>query len=223
MPFLWYFGWTPMVAIQGGLEMIKEIIRGEDPEDLDEYIDMAQNSSGRLLSMINYLLEINKLESGEVQLETTPIVITDLLNDIQTRLSPQAREAKITFVTDYPSTLPILELDPELMGRVFHNILDNAIKFTPDGGQIEITAAANGENRRLILCFKDNGPGIPPNQIEKIFHKYHRVANIESRRSGSGLGLAFSRLVVEAHGGEIWAESEPGEGSTFIISLPITE
>jgi signal transduction histidine kinase len=146
-----------------------------------------------------------------------------LLNDIQTRITPRIREAKITVETDYPSTLPILELDPELMGRVIHNILDNAIKFTPDGGQIEISAAPSEDNNCLILRFKDNGPGIPPDQIEKIFHKYHRVANIESRRSGSGLGLAFSRLVVEAHGGEIWAESQPGEGSAFIISLPIAE
>jgi signal transduction histidine kinase len=119
--------------------------------------------------------------------------------------------------------LPILELDPDLLGRVIHNILDNAIKFTPDGGQIEISAAPSEDNKCLILRFKDNGPGIPLDEIEKVFHKYHRVANIESRRSGSGLGLAFSKLVVEAHGGEIWAESQLGEGSTFVISLPITE
>lgn len=118
--------------------------------------------------------------------------------------------------------LPLIQGDSGLLRRVFHNVLDNAIKFTPDEGVINIWAWQDPVDENYILTgVKDDGPGIPPDKLDQLFTKYYSDDSAGSRRKGTGLGLHFCKLAVEAHQGTIWAESEPGDGCEIIIRMPI--
>jgi len=219
---------SPLTAVLSGLEMIKEFIIEDDSDPLAvQAMDVAERSCEHLLSMVNTLLDISQLERGKVPLERAPAPFAPLVRSAVTHLSPLAAEHGVIVCTELSSDLPLVDIDNEKIGRVLINILDNALKFTPAGKQVTIRAAyESAELENVVLCsVSDNGPGIPEEYLEKIFDRFAQVHGqaIPKGQRGTGLGLSFCKLAVEAHGGRIWVTSELGKGSTFYFTLPLAD
>jgi signal transduction histidine kinase len=213
---------SPLTVVTTSLELMKvDLDRGKN-DGLVELVDLAENSGNRLLRLINDLLDISRLESGNVTVHPRAIDIVYLFDSVATRLSPLAAQAHIEVDIVCEPNLPPVYVDPELMDRVLHNLLDNALKFTPDGGEVELWARADPDEQggSILAGVTDTGPGIPQNAQSRLFKKFQQVVSAVGRRLGTGLGLPYCKLAVEAHGGEIWAESEAGQGSTFVMRLP---
>jgi PAS domain S-box-containing protein len=213
---------SPLSVLQGCLTFLESAFENQEAEDFDKLISMAENNTERMLGMVNQLLDIAKLESGHLPIDQQELDLQPLLEDVASRLEPLAREAHINVDVAIDQGLPQVFVDPLLITRVIHNLLDNAIKFTPDDGRIELWArrAHDLPDGYLMVGVTDTGPGIPPEQRSRLFRKFQQAVSTEGRRLGTGLGLPFCKLVVEAHGGRIWVETEVGKGSTFAMLLP---
>jgi NtrC-family two-component system sensor histidine kinase KinB len=212
---------SPLTVLRGSLEMIENAVDDGKLEEVRFLEQMAQRGSDRMLRMVDELLDISKLESGELPIHPEAVEVESLLRDVSTRLGPLAAEAHITVDTLIAPSLPALLVDPKFIDRVLHNLVDNAIKFTPDNGHVKLWARLDPENAGAVLIgVTDTGPGIPPEERHRVFEKFQQTS-VAGRRVGTGLGLPFCKLAVEAHGGQIWAESKVGKGSTFVMRLPI--
>jgi PAS domain S-box-containing protein len=212
---------SPLTVLSGSLEMMESVIINGDTDAIESLLQMAQRGSDRLLRMVNELLDISKLESGQLILRPEDVRAESLLKDVAARLGPLAEINNITLEISIAPDIPQLCVDVEFIGRVLHNLLDNAIKFTPDDGLIRLWARPDTDRDpvALLVGVTDSGPGIPPEERPRVFEKFQQTS-VTGRRVGTGLGLPFCKLAVEAHGGQIWVESEVGEGSTFIMRLP---
>lgn len=216
---------SPLTVLNGSLEMMETVLASGEDDTIESLLQMAQRGTDRLLHMVNELLDISKLESGQLILRPENVRAESLLKDVAARLAPLAESSNITLEISVAPDLPQLYVDIEFIGRVLHNLLDNAIKFTPDDGLIRLWARLDPDRdpAAILIGVKDTGPGIPPEELPKLFEKFQQVRSVIGRRAGTGLGLPFCKLAVEAHGGKIWVESEVGKGSTFIMRLPVTE
>jgi NtrC-family two-component system sensor histidine kinase KinB len=215
---------SPIVNIQGGLDMIQVLIEDNDPDALLEMVEISRKGSTRMLNMINELLNITKLESGEMDLQSEIIDLRSIFNDESDRFKPLIQQENLTLIQKIEENLVAIQGDKELLQRVLHNIIDNAIKYSPQGSQIEIWAKPDPEHKQSILVgVKDQGPGISKEEQSLLFEKYFTSQQTKSRRRGTGLGLYFCKLAVEAHRGDIWVESEIGKGSNFIFRLPTSQ
>jgi len=206
------------------LDLIKgELAPDQMTHDLRQLIELGERSGARLLRLVSNLLDISRLESGNMELFRQVVGPRYLLENVAERLMPEARQAQIEVTVEAEPTLPPVYADPEIMDRVIHNLLDNALKFTPDDGQVRLWARVDDsrEPATMLLGVSDTGPGIPLEARPRLFKKFQQVVSTSGRRMGTGLGLPFCKLAVEAHGGEIWVESEVGRGSTFVIRLPL--
>ncbi len=233
---------SPMTSIMTSIDMIFKGFLGEITPKQREVLSIALSSAEHLLHMVNLMLDINRLEGGSMPLERTALQADQLVQQVVERLEAIAYEKAIRINVDYDNGLPLIYADKELIARVLQNLLDNAIKFSPYASQIVVTISGpidphdlttdcqtvTTENPMTVrptpqhqVTFKvrDHGAGIPPNDQHKIFAKFTQAGQTRSR--GTGLGLTFCKLAVEAHGGQIWVESVPGEGSTFFFTLPI--
>jgi signal transduction histidine kinase len=214
---------SPLVVIKGGLDML-DLIRWEvDPEDFDKLLSLTQRTTEQTLHMVNDLLDISRLESGEQVLHLEPVVMEDLLRSVVAPFDLLADSAELTIDLDLELELPLVLVDLHLMRRTLSNLVDNAIKFTPDAGRVRVWARRDEERAAgaVVVGVTDSGPGIPPERQERLFEMYQGASSTMGRRPGSGIGLAFCKLAVEAHGGQIWVESEPGQGSTFLLTIAI--
>jgi len=214
---------SPLTVLKGSLTLIEDSLTTDKGGDINEMLAMAHRNTDRILRMVNELLDIGKIESGRLSIRPEAIDVRTLLTEVAARLAPLALPAHITLEIDVEPDLPPLYADANLIGRVVYNLVDNAVKFAPDGGWVRLWARLDTERdpAHLLIGVSDNGPGIPPEEQSRLFKKFQQAGSTGGRRVGTGLGLPFCKLAVEAHGGEIWVESEPGEGSTFIISLPL--
>lgn len=211
---------APLTAIINGLTMVRRGFAGTINEQQRELLDLANNSSQDMVGMINTLLDISKMEAGEVVLNRVPCSAYDIVDKGVERLLPSAKSANININLDMALNLPIIEADQDKLVRVLQNLLDNALKFTPMNGEVTIQVrSVNDETTGNAICWRviDAGPGIPPEYLSRIFNKFVQVGQ---QRKGTGLGLAFAKLTSEAHGGRIWVESEHGKGSTFSFTIP---
>jgi signal transduction histidine kinase/GAF domain-containing protein len=213
---------APAAVMKGSLDMMRQLLRDGQPEEMEQLVSTARDGTNRLLRLINELLDISQLESGQLEVQTEAIDSEALLRDVAGRLAPLTGQASIAVEVQAEAGLPLLDVDPELISRVMTNLLDNAIKFTPNGGTIRLWARqANGDAPGgLEIGVTDQGPGISPEAQARLFKKFEHV-NTAGRRTGTGLGLAFCKLAVEAHGGRIWVESDKGQGASFILRLPV--
>jgi signal transduction histidine kinase len=213
---------SPLAIIQGGLEVIEQDIHRNPVNQPMPVLAPLKRSTQRMLRLVNDMLEIHRLEEGELLLQTSRVPVRPFLEEIASQYTSLVEEPKISLLIEAPSDLPALLVDVEHTGRVLHNLLDNAIKFTPDAGSITLAArlepTLNGDFVRLTV--QDTGAGIPSGAQADIFHKYSQLEGAPGRRRGSGLGLYYCRLVLEAHGGKIWVESPPGQGASFHLLLP---
>ncbi len=210
---------SPLTCIEASLQLLQEILPEEVRTSCATIIDLAMGSCREVIDLVDSLLEVTRIESSELALNLWPVSLLPLITDTLNRLSPLAEQYNITLELDAPAELPIIQGDGKKLERVLNNLLDNALKYTPDGGLITVTARP--VNGRVEVRVSDTGPGIPPEHQERIFDRFTRVPGSEGRRRGLGLGLTFCRSVIEAHGGRIWVESEVGQGSTFAFTIPV--
>jgi two-component system phosphate regulon sensor histidine kinase PhoR len=168
--------------------------------------------------MVQELLELSRIESGKVPLQLISVSPQELLNHAAERLRLQAERAGLELSVQVSGDLPCVLADPTRLDQVIVNLLHNAIKFTPPGGKILLSA--NPDDGMVIFSVADTGVGIPAEALSRIFERFYKTDRARSG-GGTGLGLSIARHLVEAHGGRIWAESREGEGSTFYFSVPV--
>ncbi|HKJ27408.1 MAG TPA: HAMP domain-containing sensor histidine kinase, partial [Anaerolineales bacterium] len=212
---------SPIVSIQGGLDMIEVMINDDDKEALLEMLNISRKGSHLILGMINQILNLNKMESGNMNLNIEPLALPTLFNEERMQFKNILQQHNINIKVDFSNELPVIHADRDLMTRVMHNLIDNAIKYSEDGGEITAWGKPDPENpEKVLFGIADRGFGIPKDIQPYLFDKYFTGQHVKARRKGTGLGLYFCKLAVEAHGGEIGVESETGKGSNFIIRMP---
>lgn len=178
-------------------------------------LDIARTGAQRLLDLVNGILDVSQLESGQISLDWARIQLDHLIGETLRTQLPAIKARNLTLESDVPPTLPAAWADAELVGRVLQNLMSNAIKFTPEGGAIRVTARVE-KNDRLLVSISDTGSGIPPDIQSRLFLKFVRGRQVGR---GSGLGLAFCKLALEAHGERIWVDSTSERGTTITFSL----
>ena len=210
---------TPLFSIQGFVNLI---LKGKvlDPDVQQEFLTRVADQANRLSAVVDDLLNVSRIEAGQFELERERVHIQSIAERIVGQLENMAREKSISLVVHSNTLLPTVEADPRRIEQVLVNLVGNALKFTPLEGRIAVTTAIEGEE--LLVQVSDTGMGIPPEAIPNLFSKFFQVDGSATRRvGGTGLGLYISKLIIEAHGGRIWAESQQGKGSTFSFSLPV--
>ncbi|NLI00636.1 MAG: HAMP domain-containing histidine kinase [Chthonomonadales bacterium] len=208
---------TPLTSIITGLQTVQQT--EYDPEITPEMVDHALTGANRLLLMVNDLLDISKMESGMMTLTPDIFPVKQPIDVAVTLVGPLAREKGITIEVRHEERDEV-QADRELVRRIMVNLLGNALKYAPRGGQINVAVERSGR-ATLRISVSDNGPGIPPEHQSRIFDKFHQVANGENNGVPStGLGLTFCKMAVEVLGGDIGVQSALGEGSTFYFTLP---
>ena len=213
----------PLAAIISSLEILHDDYQ-VDSGAPGELVRIGLGSGRKLLGRIESLLRIRQLEEKQVRLELRTVPLHEVIQPVVQEYRPTATAAKITMEVNLASGLPPVVVDEEIIGRLFGNLLDNALKYTPAGGRIEIRASleSSAEGPHALCAVADTGPGIAAEAQEAIFERFQRGAKPQpGRRGGTGIGLTYCRLAVEAHGGRIWVESQVGQGSVFYFTLPV--
>ncbi len=217
---------TPLTSLRAVVETLQDGAL-EDSLVAHSFLERAERELDTLTQMVEELLELSRIESGEVPLRLEPTDVGELIFDALDRLHPQAERADIAIDVQVAERLPMVSADSERMQRVVANLVHNAIKFTPANGTINITARLNNSadaQAEVIMSVKDDGMGIAPDDLPRIFERFYKSDQARTRGgSGTGLGLAIARHLVEAHGGRIWVKSKPGKGSTFFFTLPVSQ
>lgn len=215
---------SPLSIILSTLELGRLQLKDEQVDHVTAVLYMAEKNGKRMMRLINDLLDIYKLENETVPLETRWVPALTLLEDTAAQFAESVQQANIALSVNVPEGLPPLLVDYEYVVRLLYNLVDNAVKFTPDNGRINLWAQLDQTRKpqTMLLGVSDSGSGIPSAIQDFLFEKF-KVGHVMGRRSGTGLGLAYCKLVAEAHEGEIWVESTgvAGEGSTFIVRLPV--
>ena len=208
---------TPLTSLRMAVHLLLEQVVGPlTPKQL-ELLLAARQDAERLLAMVNDLLDLTRIEQGRVRLDLHPVAPADLVRGALERFASHARDAGIALEPAVGLGLPSVLVDRERVNHVFDNLIGNALRHTPRGGAVRVMAEADGDRVRFAVA--DTGEGIPPEHLSRIFEKFYRVPGTHS--GGAGLGLAIAREIVQAHGGEIAAESDPGRGASFIFLLPV--
>jgi signal transduction histidine kinase len=210
---------TPMTHLKGYLELLLSGTLGELTEQQSNAIEVMQRSSNRLERLIEDLIQFSLASRGEFTLRLNRIDVTILLNSVADRSMPKAKEKGLNMTIDTPEKLPLVQADEEKIIWVLMQLLDNAIKFTPPGGRI--TLSARPEQSLVKVTVQDTGIGFPQDRAEEIFEPFHQLDGSTTRRyGGTGLGLALVRQIIEAHGSVIRAKSQVDQGSSFEFILP---
>lgn len=213
---------SPLSAIIGGLQMIElGIIEKDSPDMLLESDRIALSSARKMLKLISSLLDVQKLEAGQIDLKLEIVNFAALINETADALNLLANQYNVTLEFDVDDDLPTIRGDPEHLRRVLTNLIDNGVKFVRADGLVRVTAMRDNTSIRISIA--DNGPGIPEQYRQSIFERYRQVPGITGRRLGTGLGLTYSKIVVELHSGKIWVEPSQWGGSDFMFTLPAIE
>lgn len=219
---------TPLTSIRLRAEMLRDGAK-EDPAVAEQFLHDIESETLRLAHLVDELLDLSRIESGLIEPQRVPVSLAVLAQELVGEYAPRAEQAGIQLQFEAASVLPLINVDADQIRRVLINLLDNAFKFTPRGGQVQVkltvpnaaTRAALGAGVWLVLSVRDTGMGIPAEDLSRIFDRFYRSDKARARASGgSGLGLAIVKSVVEAHAGKIWVESQVGQGATFSFALP---
>ena len=216
---------SPMSAIVGALDLLSDCLNKPSEQQLENLVIeqsllVAQRSANRVLDLTESLLEIARLQSGRMEINVEEINFPDMVSDLLDDFTAQANDDGVIIRAQIPTDLPPILADRSKLIRILTNLVDNAIKFTPEGEQIVISAVTETA-KMLTIQVKDAGPGVPEDFREKIFERFVQVPGQRPRRRGTGLGLTFCQLAVEAHGGNIWVETPEDGGSVFKFTLPL--
>lgn len=210
---------TPLTPIKTLVENLLDGVGGSLSEQQHHYLSRIQANADRLTRMLNELLDLSKIEAGKTELRPTVLSIQELIADVLDVLRPLAQQKSITMEVTSLDGIPKVHADRDKLYEVLANLVDNAIKFTPSGGRIQIgTKVLN--DRYIRVEVSDTGCGIPEEDLPKIFDKFYRVHSLSSNHAGAGLGLAIAKGLIELHGGTIGVESTSGKGSHFYFTVP---
>lgn len=212
---------TPLTSILVGLQTLESV--GDLNEIQQEMLGLSMDGGHTLLGMINDLLDIDKMEKGSLQLGYEVVSPNELIHSSVAQVALLARNKNINLTQDADNSLPSFSGDGDKLRRTLVNLIGNALKFTPSGGSVDVSVKQpESDAGTLVFAVQDTGEGIPKEAFERVFEKFGQVENrMAGRKMSTGLGLTFSKMAVEAHGGRIWVESEPGQGSTFFFILPM--
>jgi len=210
---------TPLNAIIGFTQVLEQKLFGEVNDKQEEYLADIHSSANHLLALINDVLDLSKVESGQVELELAPFVLRETLERGVVMVRERAVKNGVELALASDPDVQLVEGDERRIRQVVFNLLSNAVKFTPRGGSVQVSSAQrNGE---VLVSVADTGPGIAPEDQQRIFQEFQQTELGAEQREGTGLGLALSTKLIELHGGRIWVESERGKGSTFSFTLPV--
>ncbi|MCC7073557.1 MAG: PocR ligand-binding domain-containing protein [Deltaproteobacteria bacterium] len=235
---------TPLTSVIGYSEMLLEGMAGGLNDEQRDYVKTIMEKGESLLSMISQILDLSRIESGNLRMDLSDFNVKDVLRHATTSVIPQCQKKGITLDVDIDGGLPFFRGDKDKIGQIVVNLLGNSVKFTPQGGRITLRGKLWTGPRRhkkrvaddgaamlfdladetfVRIDVQDSGVGIPPEKIERVFERFYQVDNTSTREyGGTGLGLSIVRSFVEAHKGEIFAASEVGKGSTFTVLLPVS-
>jgi signal transduction histidine kinase len=217
---------TPLTSILGYTELL--LARDFAPAEQREFVKTVYNEANHLSQIVEDMLGISRLEAGNVKLNQWVVSMRQLIGEMTAQLSHHL-SARHRMVIHIPNHLPPAYVDRDKVKQVLFNLLINAAKYSPRGGEIALSVeeaaelpADHTQGRFLLVTVRDQGIGIPPEDLPRIWERFYRVDNTNTRRiGGTGLGLAITRALVELHGGRIWVESTPGKGSAFFFTLPV--
>jgi signal transduction histidine kinase len=210
---------TPLNAILGYTELMADGAYGEPSEKMLGILKRLEANGKHLLGLINDVLDLSKIEAGQLVLELSDYCVQDIAQTVRSTLEPLASDKKLAFKLELATDLPPGHGDGRRLTQVLINLVGNAIKFT-DAGEVAIKAEAN--NGAFHVSVRDTGPGISAADQAKLFQEFQQADNaITRKKGGTGLGLAISKRIIEMHGGRIWVESQVGQGSTFTFTLPV--
>lgn len=208
---------NPLNNIYGAQEMLTDL--GPLNEDQQQVLDVAKDSTQRMIALVKAILDISRLESGRMPLDRKPLALVDVVEGVVESQGPLSVAKDIQLVSRVPDNLPQIFADETLVNRILTNLVGNSLKFTPLGGNVLISAGQDlDQPDQVFIRVQDTGPGIPKAVQDRLFQKF---TTGKQMGTGSGLGLAFCKMAVEAHGGRIWARSWPGEGASFTFTLPV--
>jgi signal transduction histidine kinase len=220
---------NPLTAIHGSVWLLKKQLQHNIPTNHRTLLDVAYRSTAQLLELVNAILDISRLESGRMPLERSIFAFPALVNNVLELQRPLASQKEIKLVNTIKPQPYVVQADQKLLGRVLQNLVGNALKFTPENGTVRVssqlssdkgTGNLSGATNKLLVSVEDTGPGIPQQIKEQLFQKF---VTGQQEGHGSGLGLAFCKMVLEAHGEDIWVDSIPDEGTTFTFTLSLVE
>jgi signal transduction histidine kinase len=210
---------TPLNAILGYAELMADGAYGEPSEKMLGILKRLEGQGKHLLGLINDVLDLSKIEAGQLMLELSDYSIQDIAQTVRSTLEPLAADKKLAFKVEMAGALPPGHGDGRRLTQVLINLVGNAIKFT-DAGEVAIKAEAH--NGSFHVSVRDTGPGISSADQARLFQEFQQADNtITKKKGGTGLGLAISKRIIEMHGGKIWVQSQPGQGSTFTFTLPV--
>ncbi|MDA8216829.1 MAG: PAS domain S-box protein [Dehalococcoidales bacterium] len=210
----------PLTVIQGHVQLLQgELPKAEPPNREQLSLQAIDVSATRMDKMIQELVEAARLETGHFRLEPRPLDLLPYVRDLVRRLGGAIPAERLQI--EAPAEVPPVLADPDRLERVLGNLIDNALKHSPTEAPVVVRLGPGADE--VVVSVIDRGPGIPPEDLPHIFQRYYRATARQQRRAGLGLGLYIARLIAEAHGGRIWAESTPGQGSTFSFTLPLAK
>jgi signal transduction histidine kinase len=212
---------TPLAAIKGSLDNLAIGVAGPLTDRQLRILDRATRSVDRLTNLVNELLDINRIESGRTVLELNPVLLHTIVERVMQEMKPAADQKNITLLLQETNSNKMILADPSKIERIVGELVNNAIKYTPDGGVVEIRLS--GTDHQVTLSIKDSGIGMTKEECGRIWDRFYRTVASQHFAKGSGLGLSIAKELVEMHGGRIRVDSEQGKGSTFTITLPVRE
>jgi two-component system phosphate regulon sensor histidine kinase PhoR len=207
---------NPLAALKALVDTLRDGALDDRPM-AERFLTQMDGEVDAMTNMVRELLELSRIESGKVPLRLSPTAVADLVTPAAERLRPQAERAGLSLAVNLPQDLPSVMADSERLQQVLNNLIHNAIKFTPPGGRITVTARTGN---KVTIAVSDTGVGIAADDLTRIFERFYKADRARSG-GGTGLGLAIAKHIVQAHGGQIWAESTPGLGATFSFTLPV--
>lgn len=229
---------TPLTSILGYSDMLAAGIAGPLNDEQREFVETIHSKGDQLLALITSLLDLNKLEQGRMDIHVEPVDVRTLIHDVAKTVAPQAAKKQITLELELADELPVVSADPIRLRQVLSNLVDNALKFSPEGARVVVAARpaeleGNADGMGIVLMapvqaaleleVRDEGPGIPESERERIFDAFYQIDGGSTREhGGTGLGLSIVKRLVEAHRGEVSVESGPGRGSTFRVRIPVS-
>jgi len=211
---------TPLTSIRESVDLVADGVFGEVNEKQRHFLDISRQEALRLTHLLERLMKVSSLEAQRLKLNTEPLDASTLARQALDRLQSMALAKRIELKAELPQDFVFVEADHEHVTQVLVNLLGNAIKFSPPESVVRLSVTPEPAGKSVIFCVVDEGPGIPPDEQERIFLKYYREPAVRGSVDGLGLGLSIARGIVEAHGGALWLNSAPGCGSSFCFSLP---
>jgi signal transduction histidine kinase len=218
---------TPLTSVIGYSEMLLEGIAGALNDEQREYVKTVMEKGDQLLQLITGILDISRMEAGEMRFDRSSFDLDEVISVALSTIAPHARRKRLQMNCVLPPELPKVEGDRDKIRQVVLNLLNNAVKFTPEGGRVEVRGEVAPLKRGeatpgICVGISDNGIGIPPEHHARVFDAFYQVDNSSTREyGGTGLGLNIVKRFIEGHGGQVWVESEEGKGATFYFTLPI--